>query len=68
MEAFRKSLPFPKEMEGVGDDLVRWFVAQEEFGYFGPGQVEKIAWARKRARGRLITLIEYFQASPLLLK
>jgi uncharacterized protein YbjT (DUF2867 family) len=49
----------------LADIFVEGFSYGEEFGYFGPGSEDLIAWATENARGRLSTLEEYFEAHPL---
>lgn len=58
-EEFGKSMPFFPELWVDG-----WH-AQEEFGYFGPGEEKEIAWAVAQARGKLTTLDEFLEANPL---
>ena len=57
-EDFAKSLPFMGELFADGGAF------QDEYGYFGPGTEEKVAWSAKNARGKLTTLPEYFQKHP----
>ena len=57
-EDFKDSLPFMGELFAQGG------ACQAEYGYFGPGTEEKVAWAAKNARGKLTTLPEYFQKHP----
>lgn len=59
LEEFKKNLPFFPD--GYGEV----FCYQEEFGYYGPGTGELVAWAVENARGRLSTLEEYFERHPL---
>lgn len=59
LEEFKKDLPFFPD--GYGEV----FAYQEEFGYYGPGTEELVAWAVANARGRLSTLEEYFERHPL---
>jgi uncharacterized protein YbjT (DUF2867 family) len=49
----------------IADVFAEGFGYGEEFGYFGPGEEELVAWARENARGRLTTLEEYFEKNPL---
>ena len=57
-EEFKDSLPFMGELFAQGGAF------QAEYGYFGPGTEEKVAWAAENARGKLTTLPEYFQKHP----
>ena len=63
LEEFKKSLPF--DSSDISDIFVEGFSCQEEFGYYGPGSQELVAWAAENARGRLSSLEEYFQTHPL---
>lgn len=58
VEEFKESVPF------MADVFAEGFSYQEEFGYFGPGSEELVAWAVENARGRLSTFEEYLEAHP----
>ncbi|ESZ91550.1 putative hscarg dehydrogenase [Sclerotinia borealis F-4128] len=59
LEEFKKTLP-------VGFDVLfsEYFSFVEEYGYWGQGIQEAIAWAPKNVRGRLSTLEEFLEAHP----
>lgn len=61
-EEFAEKLPIMKDV------YVQAFHAGEEFGYFGPEGERSVAWAKERARGRLVTPEEFFKANPLKLE
>ncbi|CAG7565000.1 unnamed protein product [Fusarium equiseti] len=61
-EKFAEKLPIMKDV------YVQAFHAGEEFGYFGPEGEKSIAWAKERARGRLVTPEEFFKVNPLKLE
>ncbi|KAM0562960.1 hypothetical protein ACHAPJ_001803 [Fusarium lateritium] len=61
-EEFAASLPILKDV------YVQAFHAADEFGYFGPDGEKSIAWGAERARGKLVTLEEFFKAHPLKLE
>ena len=61
-EEFAEKLPIMKDV------YVQAFHAGEEFGYFGPEGEKSVAWAKERARGRLVTPEEFFKANPLKLE
>ncbi|TGO47260.1 hypothetical protein BCON_0286g00030 [Botryotinia convoluta] len=50
---FKSGMTFAAEL------FAEYFSFCEEFGYWGPGSEEKVAWAIENARGRLSTLEEY---------
>jgi uncharacterized protein YbjT (DUF2867 family) len=62
VENFKKKVPFAVDMFTEG------FSFGEEYGYYGPGTKESVAWAAENARGRLSTFDEYLQAHPLKLE
>ncbi|KAF2123413.1 NAD(P)-binding protein [Dothidotthia symphoricarpi CBS 119687] len=39
----------------------------QDYGYYGDNTEEKVKWSAEQARGKLVTLDEYFQANPLIL-
>jgi uncharacterized protein YbjT (DUF2867 family) len=57
-EEFESSLPF---FAGVFTD---GFAYGEDFGYYGPGTKESVAWAAANARGKLTTFEEFLEAHP----
>ncbi|TGO17639.1 hypothetical protein BTUL_0016g01080 [Botrytis tulipae] len=57
-ETFKSGLSFAAEM------FAKYFSFCEEFGYWGPGSEEKVAWAVENARGKLATLEEFLKAHP----
>ncbi|KAH7197885.1 uncharacterized protein B0J16DRAFT_391603 [Fusarium flagelliforme] len=61
-EEFAEKLPIMKDV------YVQAFHAGEEFGYFGPEGEKSVAWAKERARGKLVTPEEFFKANPLKLE
>jgi len=61
-EEFEKSLPF------FGGLFREGYSYGEEFGYFGPGTKESVAWAAANARGKLSTFEEYLEAHPFQLE
>ena len=61
-EELAQKLPIMKDV------YVQAFHAGEEFGYFGPEGEKSVAWAKERARGRLVTPEEFFKANPLKLE
>ncbi|KAF7561241.1 hypothetical protein G7046_g2905 [Stylonectria norvegica] len=58
-EEVRENLPFAPEA------FLEVFKYPAEFGYYGPGTKNLVAWAAENARGTLVTLEQYFQAHPL---
>ncbi|KAI6084463.1 NAD(P)-binding protein [Hypoxylon rubiginosum] len=58
-EEFGAMMPFAPDLWTDG------FHAQEEWGYFGPGEEELVAWAVENARGRLATLDEFLEEHPV---
>ncbi|KFY18436.1 hypothetical protein V493_08615 [Pseudogymnoascus sp. VKM F-4281 (FW-2241)] len=52
----------------VADIFADGFSFNEEFGYFGPGSEESVAWSAQNARGRLSTFEEYLEAHPFRLE
>ena len=58
-EDFGKSMPF------AADLWVDGYHAQEEYGYYGLGSEEAVAWAAAQARGRLATLDEFLAKHPI---
>ena len=63
IQQFRESLA--KLPPALVDVLMEAYSYQEEFGYFGPGTADLVAWAAENARGRLCTLEEYLEKHPL---
>jgi uncharacterized protein YbjT (DUF2867 family) len=61
-EEFLNSIPIFAEV------FVQMFGFSEEFGYFGPGTKDMIAWSIANARGKLSTLDDFFKAHPLTLE
>ena len=59
-EAFKQGMP-----SVMADLFCEFFRYIEEFGYFGPDEEKKVAWAVENARGRLSTFEEYLEAHPL---
>lgn len=59
VEEFKESIPFEADM------IVEMFNYVEEFGYYGPGSEESVAWAAGNARGKLATFEECLVAHPL---
>ncbi|KAF2808376.1 NmrA-domain-containing protein [Mytilinidion resinicola] len=59
VEDFKKTIPF------MADVFAEGFQAQEQWGYFGPGEKELVAWAAENARGRLTPFEEYFETHPI---
>ncbi|KAJ4131772.1 hypothetical protein NW768_005969 [Fusarium equiseti] len=59
---------FAEKLTVMKDVYVQTFHAFKEFGYFGPEGEKSVAWAKERARGRLVTPEEFFKASPLKLE
>lgn len=57
-DAFKSGLSFAAEM------FAEYFSFCEEFGYWGPGSEEMVAWAVENARGKLATLEEFLEAHP----
>ncbi|KAF2024434.1 NAD(P)-binding protein [Setomelanomma holmii] len=64
VDEFAKSIDF---LGGFAEIFVEGFQAQEEYGYYGPGTEEGVAWAAEQAetQGRLTTLEEYLEKNPL---
>ncbi|KAK3349564.1 hypothetical protein B0T25DRAFT_548431 [Lasiosphaeria hispida] len=58
-EAWAQTVPWATEV------FVEGFSFVEEYGYFGPGSEELVAWAVKNARGKPTTFEEYLEAHPL---
>ena len=56
---------FPPALAEIFADA---YAAQVEFGYFGKESDELIQWAVVQARGKLVTLEEYWRANPLVLE
>ncbi|OBT79399.1 hypothetical protein VF21_02023 [Pseudogymnoascus sp. 05NY08] len=52
----------------LADIFVDGFGFYGEFGYFGPGSEELIAWSVQNARGRLSTFEEYLEVHPFRLE
>ncbi|KAH8658222.1 hypothetical protein BX600DRAFT_468809 [Xylariales sp. PMI_506] len=59
LEEFRDTMPF------LSDVFADGFLMLEDYGYFGKGSEELVAWAASKARGKLTSLEEYFAAHPL---
>ncbi|KAA8650832.1 hypothetical protein EYZ11_003816 [Aspergillus tanneri] len=61
----------PKEVweeflpEEMGPHLSDMFQFIQDYGYFGNGTQEKVAWGAQQARGKLVTFEEYLRAHPL---
>ena len=47
------------------DNIAGMFQYIEEFGYYGPDTEGKVKWTVGQAKGKLTTLEEYFEKSPL---
>ena len=63
-DEFRASLP-----EAIADIFLEAFGFYDEFGYFGPGTDELVAWAAGNARGgNLTTLDDFFEKQPFQLE
>jgi len=62
-EAFKESLSMLPEV--LSEIFVKGLSVQEEFGYFGPGGGEKVAWAVEQLGGKLSTFEEYLERHPL---
>ncbi|KAF2494175.1 HSCARG dehydrogenase [Lophium mytilinum] len=60
VDDFKKTIP-----SFMADIFAEGFLAQEEQGYYGPGEEQLVAWAVENARGKLTTLEEYFVAHPI---
>ncbi|KAF7188498.1 NmrA-like family domain-containing protein 1 [Pseudocercospora fuligena] len=60
-EDFDRNIPF------MADVFVDAYCFAGEYGYFGPGMEEQVAWAARNARGKLLTLEQFLQANPLTL-
>jgi uncharacterized protein YbjT (DUF2867 family) len=60
-EQFRQFLP----QNGFADILIEMMLYQQDFGYYGPGTKEKVAWAVENARGKVNTFEEYLKENPL---
>lgn len=58
-EEFANSLP-----DVLADLFVDYFGYINDYGYYGPGTVEKVEWAAKQARGKLSTLEEFLEKHP----
>lgn len=58
-EEFKDSIPF------IGEMFAQGWVALEEWGYWGPGSEESVAWAIENSRGKLTTFEEHFEENPL---
>lgn len=58
---FLKTLPFDG---AFADVFAEAFKYGEEFGYYGPGTKELVAWAAENARGKLSSLEEFLEAHP----
>lgn len=58
-EEHRKSLP------PWGGYLIQMMSYQEEYGYYGANQEEKVSWAAQHARGTLTSFEEYLRLKPL---
>lgn len=57
-EEFAEGIPFLKELFTEGFKYV------EEFGYYGPGMKEQVAWAASNARGKLASFEEWVDTHP----
>ena len=54
--------------EYFAESLVAVTDLAEQFGYFGKGGEERVAWARENARGKLASLEDFLERHPLVLK
>ncbi|OBT67398.1 hypothetical protein VE03_03099 [Pseudogymnoascus sp. 23342-1-I1] len=52
----------------VADIFADGFSFNEEYGYFGPGSEESVAWSIQNARGRPSTFEEYLEVHPFRLE
>lgn len=52
---------------GMGEMLVEMMSYQQDFGYYGADQAEKVTWSAENARGKLTTFEEYLEKNPVLL-
>ena len=53
---------FPPGMRPYFGDMFEWM---QDYGYYGPGTQEQVEWAASKARGKLTTLEEYLEKSPM---
>ena len=51
-----------------GPMLIEMMSYQQDFGYYGPGTKDLVAWAAEHARGKLITFEEFLEKNPLVLE
>ena len=49
------------------DHIAEMFLYFQDYGYYGQNTEEKVKWSAQQARGKLTTLDDYLQASPLAL-
>lgn len=61
VEEFKSGLAFAPDLFADG------FLFGEEYGYFGPGTEELVAWAAKNARGKLASFEDFFKENILTL-
>ncbi|KAK2594923.1 hypothetical protein QQS21_007371 [Conoideocrella luteorostrata] len=61
-EEFGETLTFARDL------FVEAYRYEGEFGNYGKDSVELVAWARERARGRLMDLDEFLEKNPLTLE
>ncbi|KAF1992516.1 NAD(P)-binding protein [Aulographum hederae CBS 113979] len=50
---------------GFDTEVVEMFLYMDEFGYYGPGQEEMVAWSVEQAKGKLTTLEEFLERNPI---
>lgn len=65
-EEFKESLNMIPEY--FAEIMVEALDVGEQFGYFGKGGEERVAWARENARGKLASLEDFLERHPLVLK
>ncbi len=65
VEDFKNGLSF---LGPLADIFVDGFKYGDEYGYFGPGSEESVAWAAANARGKLSTFEEFLEAHPFRLE
>ncbi|PNS15605.1 hypothetical protein CAC42_864 [Sphaceloma murrayae] len=49
----------------MADHVTEMLLYFQNYGYWGPGTEDKVAWSAAQARGKLTTLEEYLRARPL---
>lgn len=52
----------------AADGIVNMFLYVQDCGYYGPQTKEAVEWSARQARGKLVTLEEYFAKNPLKLE